>query len=139
MNVKAVWIGLILSTTAFSGLVYSQNLLNINSATSTESASSENTMPGIRIAAHQQNGSLIINSLTKQGPAARSHELHVGDHILAVGQPGMNLINLQGMEMEKIPPLLQGPLGSKVILKVQSAEKGPVRMVQLTRENVSMK
>ena len=85
------------------------------------------------------DGSTRIEGIVKGGPAARSGQLHLGDHIVAVDSQGDdNWTDILYMSLDKVVNLIRGQRGVPVRLRVQRAESGEERVVSIVREEVPM-
>jgi carboxyl-terminal processing protease len=86
-----------------------------------------------------ENGCCVIKELVPGGPAARSKEIQVGDHIVAIGQENEPYADVSGMLVNKIPNLLRGKKGTKVFVKLHPAgDVNELKVVTLTRDEIEL-
>jgi carboxyl-terminal processing protease len=82
-----------------------------------------------------------VRTIFKGGPASRSGQIKVGDHIVAVGQDGEAMQDVIGWRLDDVVDLIRGPKGTKVVLDVVPGDAGPdakpVHLV-LMREEVKL-
>jgi carboxyl-terminal processing protease len=86
-----------------------------------------------------ENGSCVVKELIPGGPAAKSKEIQVGDHIVAIGQESENYTDVSGMLINKICKLLRGKKGTKVFIKLQpSGDVSELKTIALTRDEIEL-
>jgi carboxyl-terminal processing protease len=111
---------------------------------------SHESMEDLRMALHHSfvgigaylgddNGSCIINELVPGGPAARSKDIQVGDHIIAIAQENEEPVDVSGMLLSKISKLLRGKKGTKVSVTVRPAgDISEQKTVTLVRDDIEI-
>jgi carboxyl-terminal processing protease len=99
-----------------------------------------NTLIGIGVYLHYDNGYCTIKELTPGGPAARSGLLHPGDRIVAVAEDGQEAVEITNMPSYRSVRLIRGPKGSRVHLSIEPAEGDAAdrKVITLTRDTVSI-
>ena len=85
------------------------------------------------------DGSTRIEGIVKGGPADKSGQLKLGDHVVAVDTKGDgNWTDILYMSIDKVVDLIRGKKGVPVQLRIQSAESGEEKIVTITRDEVPM-
>ena len=85
------------------------------------------------------DGSTTIEGIVKGGPAARSGQLQLGDHIVAVSHAGDdNWTDVMFLSIDKVVDLIRGQKGVPVKLRVQSADTGEEKVVTIVRDEIPM-
>lgn len=85
------------------------------------------------------DGSTKIEGIVKGGPAAKSGQLKLGDHIVAVATNGdEEWTDIMFMSIDKVVDLIRGEKGKAVKLRVQSADSGEEKVVTIVRDEVPM-
>ena len=85
------------------------------------------------------DGSTRIEGIVKGGPADKSEQVKLGDHIVAVDSKGTDeWTDILYMSIDKVVDLIRGQKGVPVGLRVQSAESGEERVVHIVRDEVPM-
>ena len=92
---------------------------------------------GARLKA-DDDGSTTIEGIVKGGPAAKSGQLKLGDHIVAVSEDGENWTDIMFLSIDKVVDRIRGKKGQPVTMRVQDADTGETRVVTITRDEVPM-
>lgn len=103
--------------------------------------SMQNSLEGIGTLLSDEDGVCTIQELIPPGPAYRSGALSPYDRIIAVGQEGGELEDIQGLPLRKIVNKIRGPSGTTVSLLIQpSTSDAPQdrRIVKLVREKIQL-
>jgi thiol-disulfide isomerase/thioredoxin len=78
---------------------------------------------GIGVSWARRNGRLFVSRVLPNTPAARSGEIHAGDRLIAIAQQNQQPVDVQGMRIEQVVPLIRGPKGTAVTLTIIPAGK----------------
>jgi thiol-disulfide isomerase/thioredoxin len=78
---------------------------------------------GVGIALGKKGEDLLVNFLTPDAPAASSHAIHVGDRIIAVAQENGPDVQVKGLKINEVVPLIRGPKGTSVRLTIVPPNK----------------
>lgn len=93
---------------------------------------------GARLKA-DDDGSTTIEGIVKGGPAAKSGQLALGDHIIAVAKDGDdNYTDIMYLSIDKVIDLIRGKKGQPVNLRVLSEESGEEHVVRIERDEIPM-
>lgn len=93
---------------------------------------------GARLKA-DDDGSTTIEGIVKGGPAAKTGQLKLGDHIVAVDRDGDDhWTDIMFMSIDKVIDLIRGKKGNPVRLRVQSADGGEEKVVSIIRDEIPM-
>lgn len=85
------------------------------------------------------DGSTTIEGIVKGGPAAKSGQLQLGDHIVAVDHKGDdNWTDIMFLNIDKVVDLIRGQKGQPVRLRVQRADSGEETVVTIVRDEIPM-
>ena len=85
------------------------------------------------------DGSTTIEGIVKGGPAAKSGQLQLGDHIVAVDHKGDdNWTDIMFLSIDKVVDLIRGQKGQPVKLRVQRADSGEETVVTIVRDEIPM-
>lgn len=85
------------------------------------------------------DGTTRIDGIVKGGPAAKSGQLKLGDHIVAVDTLGDgNWTDIMYLSIDKVVDLIRGKKGVPVKLRVLDAEGGDEKIVTISRDEVPM-
>ena len=85
------------------------------------------------------DGSTTIEGIVTGGPAAKSGQLQLGDHIVAVSHAGDdNWTDVMFLSIDKVVDLIRGQKGVPVKLRVQSADTGEEKVVTIVRDEIPM-
>lgn len=76
------------------------------------------SLEGIGATLKNDDGYTLIESLVPGSPAMQSGKLRAGDKIVAVGQENGDMIDVIGMEINKVVQKIRGPKGTRVRLSV---------------------
>lgn len=80
-----------------------------------------------------------ISALIPGGPAAKSKQLNVGDHIVGVAEDSKPMVDVIGWDINDVVALIKGPRGTKVRLEILPAGKGTkTKIVTITRDVVKL-
>lgn len=100
------------------------------------------SLVGIGASTTEKAGYLTISELTPGGPAALSGKIQPGDRIVGVAQgKGGNMVNVLGMRLEDVVPLLRGAENTLVVLDILPASAAADvvhKQVSLTRKKVDL-
>jgi thiol-disulfide isomerase/thioredoxin len=86
-------------------------------------ARSPTEQAGIGVSLARRDGRLFVGRVLPDTPAARSGEIHAGDRLIAIAQQNQQPVDVQGMRIEKVVPLIRGPKGTAVTLTIIPAGK----------------
>ena len=92
---------------------------------------------GARLKA-DDDGSTTIEGIVKGGPAAKSGQLKLGDHIVAVSEDGENWTDIMFLSIDKVVDHIRGKAGQPISMRVQDADTGEAHVVTITRDVVPM-
>ncbi|MCQ2367155.1 MAG: carboxy terminal-processing peptidase [Akkermansia sp.] len=92
---------------------------------------------GARLKA-DDDGSTTIEGIVKGGPAAKSGQLKLGDHIVAVSEDGENWTDIMFLSIDKVVDRIRGKAGQPISMRVQDADTGEAHVVTITRDVVPM-
>ena len=92
---------------------------------------------GARLKA-DDDGSTTIEGIVKGGPAAKSGQLKLGDHIVAVSEDGENWTDIMFLSIDKVVDRIRGKAGQPISMRVQDADTGDAHVVTITRDVVPM-
>lgn len=85
------------------------------------------------------DGSTTIEGIVKGGPAAKSGQLKLGDHIVAVDSHGNdNWTDVMFLSIDKVVDLIRGQKGMPVRLRVLSADSGEEKVITIVRDEIPM-
>lgn len=85
------------------------------------------------------DGSTTVEGIVKGGPAAKSGELNLGDHIVAVAKNGDdNFTDIMYMGIDKVVDLIRGEKGKPVKMRVINDKTGQERLISIVRDEVPM-
>lgn len=80
-----------------------------------------------------------ISALIPGGPAAKSKQLNVGDHIVGVAEDSKPMVDVIGWDINDVVTLIKGPRGTKVRLEILPAGKGTkTKIVTITRDVIKL-
>ena len=99
------------------------------------------SLSGIGATLQPDDGYCRIHDLVPGGPAAKSHQLQVGDRIVAVAQKGQPPLDIIDLPLPQAVELIRGPNGSEVTLTIIPAdapEDAVRKTVTLVREEVRL-
>jgi thiol-disulfide isomerase/thioredoxin len=93
---------------------------------------------GVGVALARRDGQLFVGRVLPDTPADRSGTIHKGDRLIAVGHQNQQPVDVKGMPIEKVVPLIRGPKGTVVILTIIPAGKtvDEAIVVPLTRGTI---
>jgi thiol-disulfide isomerase/thioredoxin len=100
-----------------------------------ERVPSSTEQAGVGIAFGRRDGQLFVHRVLPETPAALSGKVHVGDRLIAVGQGSQPPVEVKGMSIEKVVPMIRGTKGTLVMLTIVPVGKaeGDAIVVPLTR------
>jgi peroxiredoxin len=78
---------------------------------------------GVGIALGKEGEDLIVKDLLPDGTAASSHAIQVGDRLIAVAQEKGADVQVKGLKIQEVVPLIRGPKGTSVRLTIAPAKK----------------
>jgi WD40 repeat protein len=91
---------------------------------------------GIGIQMRLESGAILVEAIVGGEAAARSHPLRPRDRIVAIANAGGELIPVARLTWPEVLRLLQGPVGSRVKLKVVPAGRQKAEVCTITRRAV---
>ena len=91
---------------------------------------------GVFIRGINQNQEFIVTRVIQGGSAFKDGRLKVGDRIVAIGEDGTDLVNAAGKKLLWANRNLQGPLGSRVKLKVFQGSNNETLYLELERTRI---
>ena len=97
------------------------------------------SLQGIGATLSSEDGYTVVRTLVRGGPADRSGELHPGDRIRGVGQGRDGQIeNVMDFKISDVVRLIRGDAGTVVRLEVLPGGRGPARIIEIIREEVTL-
>ncbi len=85
------------------------------------------------------DGSTKITGLVKGGPAEKSMQLKLGDHIIAVDPHNEGKwVDILYMSIDKVIDLIRGKEGERMRLRVLDADSGAEKIVSMVRAKIPM-
>lgn len=98
----------------------------------------EEAQAGVGIALARRDGQLFVAHVLPGTPAAQVGKLHVADRLIAVGQGNQTPIDVKGMSIGKVVPMIRGVKGTIVVLTIVPAGKadGDAIVIPLTRGTI---
>jgi thiol-disulfide isomerase/thioredoxin len=90
-------------------------------------------LSGIGVALQVRDGAVYVTKLVPAAAAAKSGSIHEGDQLLAV-EVGGAFAPLAGKTLREVVPLLRGPVGTKINVRVLSKGGSKFIEVLLTRQ-----
>ena len=101
-------------------------------AVKAENMSIQAKVVGVGINVEIVNGSFMIKGLVPGAPAEKSGLIRAGDELTAVKSlPTTEWVNIKGMTMEAVAPLIRGAVGTQVGLRIMRG--GATTEINLTR------
>lgn len=76
------------------------------------------SLEGIGATLKSEDGYTIVDSLITGGPAEKSKLIKPNDKIIAVGQQNGDMVDVIGMDLNKVVQMIRGPKGTKVRLSI---------------------
>ncbi len=93
---------------------------------------------GARLKA-DDDGTTVVEGIVKGGPAAKNGQIQLGDRIVAVDTAADgNWTDIMFLSIDKVVDLIRGKQGKPVSLRVQSAESGEEKVINIVRDEVPM-
>ncbi len=99
-------------------------------------------LEGIGAMLRTENEHTVVQGIITGGPAHLSKRLHVGDRIVAVGNPDGSIYeDIVGWRLEDVVDLIRGPKGTTVHLKIlrkDAAAGSPADSIAIVRQRVKL-
>ena len=96
-------------------------------------------LQGIGATLYTEEGFTVVRELVRGGPADRSGELHPRDRIQGVGQGSDGRIEeVIDFKITDVVQLIRGDAGTVVRLDVLPGGRGPSRIIEIVREEVTL-
>jgi len=92
---------------------------------------------GIGAIVGEENGYIIISSVSTGGAAWKSGEINGGDVVLSIGEGDKEPVNVVGYEIPDAVRLIRGNKGTVVKLTIKKAD-GSIKTVALAREELKL-
>ncbi len=96
------------------------------------------SLEGIGATLQMDDDTLVIKSLVKGAPAARSKQLKAGDKIIGVGQSRNKIEDIVGWRMDDAIDKIKGKKGTKVYLEIEPEKGGKSKIVTLVRDTIRL-
>ncbi|HKH21831.1 MAG TPA: carboxy terminal-processing peptidase [Gammaproteobacteria bacterium] len=100
------------------------------------------SLEGIGAVLQSENEHTIVNEIVPGGPADLSKQLHVGDHIIGVGQGADGkMVDVVGWRLDDVVALIRGPKDTKVRLQLLPEDanaEGTPQVITITRNKVKL-
>lgn len=99
------------------------------------------SLEGIGATLRNEDGYTIIDSLIPGSPAKKSGKLKTSDKIIAVGQENGDMLDVIGMDIDKVVQKIRGPKGTRVRLSILREKKNsPAEqfLVVLVRDKIKL-
>jgi carboxyl-terminal processing protease len=96
------------------------------------------SLQGIGAALRSEDGYTVVAEVVPGGAAEKDGRLKVGDKITAVAQADGEFQDIVEMKLSKVVRLIRGDSGTKVTLRVQTAD-GKTETYDLTRQKIELK
>ena len=97
------------------------------------------SLQGIGATLSSEDGYTVVRALVRGGPADRSGELHPRDRIRGVGQGREGPIeDVMDFKISDVVQLIRGDAGTVVRLEVLPGGRGPARIIEIVREEVTL-
>jgi thiol-disulfide isomerase/thioredoxin len=103
-----------------------------NSRSGTEQA-------GVGVAWARRNGQLFVARVLPDTPAAQSGKVREGDRLVAVGQGSQPPVDVKGMSINQVVPMIRGTNGTVVTLTIIPAGKAEADAVVVPLRRAVMK
>lgn len=81
------------------------------------------SLEGIGATLKSEDGYTIVDSLVTGGPAEKSGQIKPNDKIIAVGQQNGDMLDIIGMDLNKVVQKIRGPKGTRVRLSILRESK----------------
>jgi hypothetical protein len=102
-------------------------------------ANEPKTRVGVGLALTEEDGSVIVQQLLPDGPAAKDGRIKVGDKILGIkGDDGEEILFEEKALAEVVRSISSGETGSKVALIVKPKDSDERKTVELSREKLEL-
>ena len=99
----------------------------------------QKALQGIGATLSSEDGYTVVRALVRGGPADRSGELHPRDRIRGVGQGREGQIeDVMDFKISDVVQLIRGDAGTVVRLEVLPGGRGPARIIEIVREEVTL-
>jgi carboxyl-terminal processing protease len=97
------------------------------------------SLEGIGAALKVEDGYTVVAQIVPGGAAATDGRLKVNDKIVAVGNNSADFVDVVEMKLSKVVDMIRGKSGTRVRLKVMSAESNEIKVYELVRQKVELK
>jgi carboxyl-terminal processing protease len=99
-----------------------------------------NVLIGIGAVLQDKDDYCVVESLVPGGPAKQSNQIQPGDKIVAVGQGTGDLVDVDGIKLNKTVSLIRGAENSEVRLKIvpSNGTEADAKIVTLVRKKISI-
>ncbi len=99
----------------------------------------ELSLEGIGASLKSEDGYTIVHKVVPGGAADKDGRLKVGDKILGVGQEHGEIVDVVEMKLSRVVRYIRGEKGTKVRLRVKTADGGKLVTYELMRQKVELK
>ncbi len=99
------------------------------------------SLEGIGATLKSEDGYTIVDSLVTGGPAEKSNQVKPNDKIIAVGQQNGDMLDIIGMDLNKVVQKIRGPKGTKVrlsILRESKSKPSEQFLVTIVRDKIKL-
>ncbi|HTB64164.1 MAG TPA: carboxy terminal-processing peptidase, partial [Opitutales bacterium] len=99
-----------------------------------------NVLIGIGAVLEDKDDYCVVEDLVPGGPAKESKQIQSGDKIVAVGQGDGEMVDVDGIKLNKTVSLIRGAEGSEVRLKIvpSNGSEADAKVVTLVRKKISV-
>ncbi len=99
------------------------------------------SLEGIGATLKSEDGYTIVDSLVTGGPAEKSKQIKPNDKIIAVGQQNSDMLDIIGMDLNKVVQKIRGPKGTKVrlsILREPKSKPAEQFLITIVRDKIKL-
>jgi carboxyl-terminal processing protease len=96
-------------------------------------------LEGIGAALMSEDGYTVVKQIIPGGPAKLDGRLKVNDKIIAVGNGNSEFVDVVDLKLSKVVDMIRGKSGTKVRLRVLTADTGEMKIYELIRKHVELK
>lgn len=99
------------------------------------------SLEGIGATLKSEDGYTIVDSLVTGGPAEKSNQIKPNDKIIAVGQQNGDMLDIIGMDLNKVVQKIRGPKGTKVrlsILRESKVKASEQFLITIVRDKIKL-
>jgi len=99
------------------------------------------SLEGIGATLKSEDGYTIVDSLVTGGPAEKSRRIKPNDKIIAVGQQNGDMLDIIGMDLNKVVQKIRGPKGTKVrlsILREPKSKPAEQFLITIVRDKIKL-